>query len=108
MATTTFPQNEIGPKLEAHQVILAPIVTEKGTHQSQHKHAYPFRVNPWASKLQIKAAVEELFNVRVSKVRTQNRKGKVKRDRRRRERPLSAWKKAIVTLHVDSPAIEFF
>jgi len=94
---TTFPQNAVGPKLEAYQVILQPIVTEKSTHQSQHTHkdrkagpAYPFVVNPWASKLQIKAAVEELFNVRVAKVRTQNRKGKVKRDRRRRESKLAS------------------
>jgi large subunit ribosomal protein L23 len=105
---TNFPQNPIGPKLEAHSVILSPIVTEKSTHQSQHRGAYPFRVNPWASKLQIKAAIEELFHVHVDKVRTQNRKGKVKRDRRRRESRLSSWKKAIVTLHKDSPAIEFF
>ena len=97
-----------GPKLEPHQIIIAPIVTEKGTHQSQHKHAYPFEVNMWASKLQIKAAVEELFNVRVARVRTQNRKGKSKVDRRRRAGRLSNWKKAIITLHPDSPAIEFF
>src|SRR5262245_34451991 len=103
-----FPQNDYGPKLEPYQVIIAPIVTEKGTHQSQHKHAYPFVVNMWASKEQIKAAVEELFNVRVAKVRTQNRRGKIVRDRRRREYRLSSWKKAIVTLHKDSPAIEFF
>jgi large subunit ribosomal protein L23 len=105
---TEFPQNPIGPKLEPHQATLQPIVTEKGTHQSQHRGAYPFRVNQWASKLQIKAAVEELFQVHVAKVRTQNRKGKVKRDRRRRERALPSWKKAIVTLHKDSPAIDFF
>jgi large subunit ribosomal protein L23 len=115
MATTTFPQNEVGPRLEAYQVVIQPIVTEKGTHQSQHAHkdrkagpAYSFMVNPWASKLQIRAAVEDLFNVRVAQVRTQNRKGKMKKDRRRRERRLSNWKKAIVTLHKDSPAIEFF
>jgi large subunit ribosomal protein L23 len=105
---TNFPQNPVGPKLEAHQVIIAPIVTEKGTHQSQHRHAYPFEVNMWASKLQIKAAVEELFNVRVARVRTQNRKGKTKIDRRRRAGRLSNWKKAIVTLHKDSPGIELF
>lgn len=103
-----FPQNPIGPKLEAYQVIIAPIVTEKGTHQSQKKNAYPFTVNPWASKLQIKAAVEEMFHVRVAKVRTMNRKGKVKLDRRRQEGRLSSWKKALVVLHKDSPAIEFF
>src|SRR5947199_8365139 len=105
---TNFPQNPVGPKLEAHQVIIAPIVTEKGTHQSQHRHAYPFEVNMWASKLQIKAAVEELFNVRVSRVRTQNRKGKTKVDRRRQPGRLANWKKAIVILRPDSPVIEFF
>jgi large subunit ribosomal protein L23 len=104
---TAFPQNAQGPKLEAHQVILAPIITEKGTHQSQHRHAYPFQVNQWATKLQIKAAVEEMFNVRVNKVRTQHRQGKKRRYRFRVGR-LSNWKKAIVTLHKDSPAIEFF
>ena len=103
----TFPQNEQGPQLEAHQVIVAPIVTEKSTHQSTHRRAYPFRVNPWATKIQIKAAVEELFNVRVDKVRTANFKGKKRRYRFRVGR-LSNWKKAVVTLHPDSPAIEFF
>ena len=49
------------PKLEAHQVILRPLVTEKGTHQSTHRNAFPFEVNPWATKDEIKAAVEELF-----------------------------------------------
>jgi len=112
---TTFPQNAVGPRLEAHQVIIAPIVTEKGTHQSQHAHkdrkagpAFSFEVNMWASKLQIKTAVEEMFNVRVDKVRTANRKGKVKLDRRRRAGRLSNWKKAVVVLKKDSPAIEFF
>jgi large subunit ribosomal protein L23 len=102
-----FPQNDRGPRLEPHQVIVAPIVTEKGTHQSQHKRAYPFQVNLWATKIQIKAAVEELFNVHVDKVRTQNRLGKQRRFRFRKGR-LANWKKAIVTLHKDSPAIEFF
>ncbi len=106
MATTEQPKVR-GPKLDAHQIILRPIVTEKATHQSQHRRAYPFEVNPWASKDEIRAAVEELFNVRVEKVRTQNRAGKVRRYRFRMGR-LSHWKKAIVTLRADSPAIEFF
>ena len=93
--------------LSHYDVIRRPVITEKSTAASEHNKVI-FQVAPSATKLQIKAAVEELFNVRVAKVRTQNRKGKVKRDRRRRERPLSAWKKAIVTLHPDSPAIEFF
>jgi large subunit ribosomal protein L23 len=97
-----------GPKLEHHQVILRPLVTEKGTHQSTHEHhnAYSFQVNPWATKDQIKAAVEDLFNVRVEKVRTQTRLGKKRRYRFRVGR-LPDWKKAIVKLHKED-RIEFF
>ncbi len=100
---TTF-----GPKLEPYQIILSPLVTEKGTHQSTHQHhnAYSFQVNLWANKTQIKAAVEELFNVRVEKVRTQLRVGKKRRYRFRQGR-LSNWKKAIVKLHPEDK-IEFF
>lgn len=95
-----------GPALEPYQVILRPLVTEKGTHQFTHRNAYPFEVNPWANKEQIKVAVEELFNVRVLKVRTQNRLGKQRRYKNRMGK-LSNWKKAIVTLHADD-RIEFF
>src|SRR5437667_1302752 len=106
MATTPKAKNHRGPVLEPHQVILRPLVTEKGTHQFTRHNAYPFQVNQWANKLQIKAAVEELFNVRVEKVRTQMRLGKKRRYRSRIGR-LPNWKKAIVTLHADD-RIEFF
>jgi large subunit ribosomal protein L23 len=95
-----------GPKLEPYQIILRPLVTEKGTHQFTHRNAYPFEVNPWATKDMIKAAVQELFGVRVLKIRTQNRLGKTKRYRMR-EGKLPNWKKAIVTLHPED-RIEFF
>jgi large subunit ribosomal protein L23 len=97
-----------GPKLEPHQVILWPLVTEKGTHQSTHENhnAYSFQVNLWATKPQIKAAVEELFNVKVESVRTQMRQGK-KRRYRFRFGKMSTWKKAIVKLHAEDK-IEFF
>jgi large subunit ribosomal protein L23 len=97
-----------GPKLEPHQVILAPLVTEKGTHQStnEHHNAYSFEVNLWATKTQIKHAVEELFNVRVAKVRTQMRLGKSRRHRFKVGR-MSNWKKAIVKLYPEHK-IEFF
>src|SRR3954468_22786634 len=95
-----------GPQLDIHQVVLRPLVTEKGTHQFTRHNAYSFEVNPWATKDQIKAAVEELFNVRVLKVRTQNRLGKNRRYRFRVGK-LSNWKKGIVTLH-EEDRIEFF
>lgn len=92
----------MGPELEAYQIILRPIVTEKGTHQAtaEHHNAYAFEVNRQATKEQIKAAAEELFNVRVLAVRTQNRAGKVKRFRNRIGR-LAHWKKAVIKLHPD-------
>jgi large subunit ribosomal protein L23 len=95
-----------GPQLEPYQVVLRPLVTEKGTHQFTHHNAYPFEVNQWATKEQIKVAVEDLFNVRVEKVRTQMRQGK-KRRYRFRQGQLPSWKKAIVTLHAED-RIEFF
>ena len=93
---SSLPQRTKGPKLEPHQIIVRPMITEKGTHQSQHRHAYPFEVNPWATKTEIKAAAEELFGIRVSKVRTQNRAGKNRRFRFKVGR-LPNWKKAILT-----------
>lgn len=95
-----------GPDLEPHQVVLRPLVTEKGTHQFTRHNAYSFEVNQWATKEQIKAAVQELFNVHVEKVRTQTRLGK-KRRYRFRVGTLPSWKKAIVTLHGED-RIEFF
>jgi len=101
-------QRHAGPKLEPHNVILRPMVTEKGTHQSTHANhnAYSFQVNLWATKIEIKAAVQELFNVRVEKVRTQLRLGKKRRYRFKQGKE-SNWKKAIVKLHADDK-IEFF
>ncbi len=76
-------------------------------HQSARYRAYPFEVNPWATKDEIKAAVESLFGVQVEKVRTQNRHGKKRRYRFKVGR-LPNWKKAIVTLKEESPGIDFF
>ncbi|HSQ56980.1 MAG TPA: 50S ribosomal protein L23 [Gemmata sp.] len=97
---------EPGLDLRPYQVLLRPLVTEKGTHQSTRYNAYTFQVNPLATKDQIKAAVEALFPVRVEGVRTQNRLGK-KRRFRMGVGQLQRWKKAIVTLHADDK-IEFF
>ena len=97
---------DTGIDLRPYQVLLRPLVTEKGTHQSTRYNAYTFQVNPIATKDQIKAAVEALFPVRVETVRTQNRHGKKRRFRQSMGQ-LPRWKKAIVTLHADDK-IEFF
>ena len=118
MATIPHEARTRGPKLEPHQVILRPLITEKTTHQSTRStrrkeggqkpvgDSYSFEVNPWATKDEIKVAVEELFGVRVEKVRTQNRLGKRRRYRFKMGQ-LPNWKKAIVTLHPED-RIEFF
>jgi large subunit ribosomal protein L23 len=95
-----------GIELRPYQIVLRPLVTEKGTHQSTRYNAYTFMVNPLATKPQIAAAVKELFNVRVEAVRTQNRKGKVARSRSGVGKQ-SDWKKAIVTLN-EEDKIDFF
>ena len=95
-----------GPVLEPYQIVLRPLITEKGTHQFNRYNAYPFEVNPLASKEQIKKAIESLFEVRVLKVRTQNRLGKPKRYKARYSKEKD-WKKAIVTLHAED-RIDFF
>jgi len=97
---------EPGLDLRPYQVVLRPLVTEKGTHQSTRYNAYAFQVNPIATKDQIKEAVEELFHVRVEGVRTMNREGKKRRFRMGMGQ-LPRWKKAVVTLHTDDK-IEFF
>ena len=92
--------------LTPHQIILRPLVTEKGVHRSTRDNQYSFEVNPLAGKLDIKAAVESLFEVAVLKVRTQNRKGKPRRHKFRHGRTKN-WKKAIVTLDAEH-RIKFF
>ncbi|QDU39844.1 50S ribosomal protein L23 [Maioricimonas rarisocia] len=95
-----------GIQLEPHQIIVRPLVTEKGTHQSERLNAYSFEVNPNATKYDIRAAVEALWDVRVVDVRTQNRKGKPRRHKMSIGYTRD-WKKAIVQLH-DEDRISFF
>jgi len=92
--------------LEPHQIVLRPLVTEKGMHRSNRNNQYAFEVNPIATKLDVRNAVEELFNVRVLRVNTQTRKGKPRRYRFR-VGYTKDWKKAIVTLH-EEDRIDFF
>lgn len=79
-----------------YDLIIAPVITEKATLLSE-KNQIVFKVRKDATKPQIKAAVEAVFNVKVTAVNTMNVKGKVKRFRGRvGKRP--DVKKAIVTL----------
>lgn len=82
--------------LNAYDVIVTPVITEKSTMASENNQVV-FNVRRNATKPQIKAAVEQLFEVKVKAVNTLNRKGKVKRFKNVPGRR-SDVKKAIVTL----------
>ena len=83
--------------LEPYQVIIRPIVTEKAFHNSSARNTYTFEVNKLASKLDIKVAIEALYDVKVVAVSTQNRQGK-KRRTRKGVGCTKSWKKAMVKL----------
>jgi len=93
-------------ELEPYQVVLRPLVTEKGTHLSERRHQYQFQVVMSATKTDIRKAVETLWNVRVEDVRTQVYKGKPRRFKMRLGHT-AEWKKAIVKLHAEDH-IAFF
>lgn len=83
--------------LDLRQVIVKPLVTEKSSAVYQLQKAYTFEVHPEASKHQIREALERLFDVKVTGVRTmQMRRNEVTRGRTRGT--TARWKKAVVTL----------
>jgi large subunit ribosomal protein L23 len=91
----------------AQDIIIAPVITEKSMSGIADKK-YTFKVARDANKIEIAAAVEELFKgAKVAKVNTINVRGKAKR-MGRYSGYTAAWKKAIVTLKADSKPIEFF
>lgn len=108
MARPYYKPSEDTPTrtLDSHQVILRPLVTEKGVQVSEDLNQYTFEIAPVATKLDVRRAVEELFDVKVASVKTQTRKGKARRYRFRNGMTRN-WKKAIVTLAGDQK-IDFY
>jgi len=82
---------------DAYSVVLGTVITERSTDQQEFQNKYTFKVDPRATKIDIKRAVEEIFKVRVKQVNTVRMPGK---PRRVRLQPgyTSSWKKAVVTL----------
>lgn len=95
-----------GFELAPHQVIVRPLVTEKGVHRAARNNHYAFEIHPQATKTDVRRAVEELFHVEVDKIMTQNRRGKTRRYRYRYG-VTSNWKKAVVKLSPEH-RIDFF
>lgn len=83
---------------EHYDLIQTVQLTEKQSVLTEKLNKYVFRVSPRANKIQIKEAIERLFNKKVLTVNTCNYAGKKKRERRADFGRKSHWKKAIVTL----------
>ena len=92
--------------MSLEQIVMAPLITEKGTFVGEKTNQVLFRARPDASKDVIRVAVEQLFKVTVLKVRTVNLMGKSRRRGAIKGRR-SDWKKAYVTLK-EGDRIEFF
>ncbi len=91
---------------DPRSIVIRPVVTEKANRLREEENKYCFQVAPWANKIEIKRAVEELFRVKVTRVTTQNQRGKVRRlGRFEGKRP--DWKKAVCTLR-EGDRIEVF
>lgn len=103
-------------KLGVWDILRSPVVTEKSVILKEDSseentdrkvgQVLTFRVDTKASKIDIKGAVEEIFNVKVASVRTIQYDGKMKR-RGRQEGRRPAWKKAYVTLRKGEPMVDY-
>ena len=81
-------------------------LTEKGSALQEKHNSYVFAVKPGANKIQIRQAVEKIFNVKVVRVNTMHCMGKMRRQNTKQRGRTSDWKKAVVTLK-DGDKIDF-
>ena len=93
--------------MNAYYMIKRPVITEQSMEAVADKK-YVFMVDINANKTEIKAAIEEIFGVKVAKINTVRMQGKVKRTGAYPAGRRPAYKKAIVTLTADSKTIELF
>jgi large subunit ribosomal protein L23 len=89
-----------------YDIIKRPIITEKTNTQKETFNQVTFEVDPRSNRIEVKRAVEKIFNVKVADIRTMNVNGKPKRRGRIIGRRRN-WKKAVVTL-MPGQRIEFF
>ncbi|HHE39014.1 MAG TPA: 50S ribosomal protein L23 [Candidatus Cloacimonetes bacterium] len=88
------------------EIIIAPMVTEKTTSLNNINNSYTFRVSINANKIEIKKAVEKIFNVNVLAVNTIRQRGKIKRMGRNSGKRAD-WKKAIIKLKQGDKIADF-
>ena len=94
-------------KRTAYDTIIRPIISEQSTEDMDIKK-YVFEVAKDATKPEIAAAIEEIFDVRVIKVNTLHVRGRTRRVGANPAGKTRSWKKAVVKLSDDSKAIELF
>jgi len=92
---------------DPYKIILRPVITEKSSWLKEKNREVCFEVNPRANKIEIKEAAEQLFKVKVDRVRVVKKKGKKKRVGRN-EGWTKDWKKAYVRLKEGEKMIEYF
>ena len=90
-----------------YDIVKRPVITEQSMGSVADKK-YVFMVDVDANKTEIKAAIEEIFGVKVAKVNTIRMMGKMKRTGAYPAGRRAAYKKAVITLTADSKTIEFF
>ena len=93
--------------MNTYDIIVRPVITEQSMADVADKK-YVFMVDIDSNKTEIKAAIEQIFGVKVAKVNTVRMQGKVKRTGAYPAGKRADYKKAIVTLTADSKTIEFF
>ncbi|HXG83192.1 MAG TPA: 50S ribosomal protein L23 [Pyrinomonadaceae bacterium] len=99
-------------ELSVWDVLKSPVVTEKSvllkeaTSEEGEGQVLTFRVNRKAAKADIRKAIEEVFSVKVAKVRTVHYEGKMKK-RGRQEGRRANWKKAYITLKKGEPMVDY-
>ena len=91
----------------AYDIIIRPIITEQSMEDLDIKK-YAFEVAKDANKIEIRKAIEEIFDVTVVKVTTEHVQGKMKRNGAYPAGRSTSWKKAVVKLSADSKNIELF
>ncbi len=92
---------------DPYKVVIRPVITEKSTWLKEKNREVCFEVDPRANKSEIKKAAEQLFKIKVERVRIQNKRGKKRRVGRNEGRKKN-WKKAYIKLKEGEKMIEYF
>jgi len=92
---------------DPYKIVIRPVITEKTTWLKEKNREVCFEVDPRANKSEIKKAAEQLFKIKVERVRIQNKRGKKRRVGRNEGRKKN-WKKAYIKLKEGEKMIEYF